>query len=69
VVVDVSDRDWKAGDLLDLDDLMDVAPNSGARIREGDVVLVNFGWSRHLRDRGPAGRGASALSPCRLSSC
>jgi kynurenine formamidase len=25
VVVDVSDRDWKAGDLLDVDDLMGVA--------------------------------------------
>jgi arylformamidase len=52
VVVDVSDRDWQAGQLLGLDDLMRVAADSGATIREGDVVLVNFGWNRHLRDGG-----------------
>jgi kynurenine formamidase len=52
VVVDVSDRDWQAGQLLGLDDLMRVAADSGAAIREGDVVLVNFGWNRHLRDGG-----------------
>jgi arylformamidase len=52
VVVDVSDRDWQAGQLLGLDDLMRVAADSGATIREGDVVLVNFGWNRHQRDGG-----------------
>jgi arylformamidase len=52
VVVDVSDRDWQPGELFELDDLMRVAADRGAPIREGDVVLVNFGWSRHLADGG-----------------
>src|SRR3954452_4116931 len=63
VVVDVSDRDWKAGDLLDVDDLMGAAADGGARIREGDVVLVNFGWSRHLRDGGPGVTWWSSNAP------
>jgi arylformamidase len=63
VVVDVSDRDWKAGDLLDVDDLMGVAADGGAQIREGDVVLVNFGWSRHLRDGGAGVQWWSSNAP------
>ncbi len=63
VVVDVSDRDWKAGDLLELDDLMSVAADGGAKIREGDVVLVNFGWNRHLRDGGPGVQWWSSNAP------
>ncbi len=48
VCVDVSERAWEPGDLLDLDAFMQSAATRGASIREGDVVLVNFGWSRHL---------------------
>jgi kynurenine formamidase len=50
VVVDASDRDWQPGQLWGLDDFMKVAADRGATIREGDVVLVNFGWERHLGD-------------------
>jgi arylformamidase len=50
VVVDASDRDWQPGQLWRLDDFMKVAADRGATIREGDVVLVNFGWDRHLGD-------------------
>ena len=63
LVVDVSDRDWKPGDLLGVDDLMRVAADSGAQIRENDVVLVNFGWSRHLRDGGPGVTWWSSNAP------
>jgi kynurenine formamidase len=52
VVVDVSDRDWQPGQLFALDDFVEVAADRGATVREGDVVLVNFGWDRHLRDDG-----------------
>ena len=63
VVVDVSDRDWKAGDLLDVDDLMGIAAANGVKIREGDVVLVNFGWNRHLADDGPGVQWWSSNAP------
>lgn len=53
VKVDLSGRDLQAGELVDVDELLDAA---GAAIREGDVVLIDFGWSRHLQ---PGGRGAA----------
>ncbi len=52
VCVDVSARRWEPGDLLGLDHFMQAAADRGATIREGDVVLVNFGWSRHLEPDG-----------------
>lgn len=59
VVVDVSERDWAPGDLLDVDDFMAAAARREAKVREADVVLVNFGWDRHLQ---PGGRGAGYWS-------
>jgi kynurenine formamidase len=50
----VAERPEATVDTLDVTALwgraVGVAAESGARIRENDVVLVNFGWSRHLRD-------------------
>src|SRR5512146_2470209 len=43
--------------------LMGVVADGGTRIREGDVVLVNFGWSRHLRDGGPGEQWWSSNAP------
>jgi kynurenine formamidase len=54
VCVDVSGREWQPGELLSVDDFMRAAAERGATPAEGDVVLVNFGWSRHLE---PGGRG------------
>jgi kynurenine formamidase len=45
VSVDLSARDWEAGELCGLDEFM---RSAGAPIGAGDVVLVNYGWSRHL---------------------
>lgn len=59
VCVDVSAHPWESGELLGLDDFMRTAKARAATIREGDVVLVNFGWSRHLE---PDGRGLAYWS-------
>jgi len=59
VCVDLSDREWAPGELLGLDELMRVASARDAPIGEGDVVLVNFGWNRHLD---PGGRGPAFWS-------
>lgn len=56
VCVDVSGRDWQPGDLLGLDEFTRAAAARGAGVAEGDIVLVNFGWGRHLE---PGGRGAA----------
>jgi kynurenine formamidase len=50
VVVDASARDWQPGELWELDDFMGAVADRGAALRAGDVVLVHFGWNRHLAD-------------------
>ncbi len=65
VVVDASDREWQPGELYTLDDFMRAAAERGATIGEGegDVVLVNFGWDRHLREDGAGVQYWSANAP------
>jgi arylformamidase len=63
VCVDVSDRDWQPGQLFDLDDFIQVVADRGTTIGEGDVVLVNFGWNRHLGDDGAGTQFWSANAP------
>jgi kynurenine formamidase len=60
VVVDGSARDWQPGQLWELDDFMRSAQ---APIGEGDVVLVDFGWDRHLGDDPASVRFWSANAP------
>lgn len=48
VTLDLSNHDWKAGEMLTLGQFHDAVKATGQRILENDVVLVNFGWSRHL---------------------
>jgi kynurenine formamidase len=61
VCVDLSDRAWQPGELVGVDDFMRAASRRGATIGEADVVLVNFGWNRHLEEGGlgPAYWGAN----------
>ena len=49
--VDLSDEDFKPGDLLNLDHFQQKVEEAGLRIERGDVVLVQFGWDRY---RNPA---------------
>jgi arylformamidase len=46
VTAHVADRDWRPGELLTLDEFL--AAIGDVEVRAGDVVLVDFGWSRHL---------------------
>lgn len=50
VTVQVADRDWQPGDLLSLEDFQ--AARGDVPIQRGDIVLVNFGWDRHLAPDG-----------------
>lgn len=63
VTVDVSDHPWQPGELLGLDGFLDVLRRSGQALRTGDVLLVNFGWSRHLDDGGLGPKYWGANSP------
>jgi hypothetical protein len=62
----------RPADFGPVDEPMSVAADAGATIGEGGVVLVNFGWHRHLRDGGPACRGRAPTPrggrSCHLSS-
>lgn len=44
VVYDFSNRDWKPGELLDVQDIEALERQQGARVGEGEIALVNFGW-------------------------
>lgn len=44
--VDVSDRQWRPGEVLERDDFEAVAARAGVTVEAGDVVLVQFGWDR-----------------------
>lgn len=63
VTVDVSARYWQPGELLELETFNDVLTGVGQEVRHGDVLLVNFGWSRHLEDGGLGRKYWGANSP------
>jgi kynurenine formamidase len=46
--VDVSDRAWGPGELLELDAFLRVLDDAALEIESGDVVLVQFGWDRRM---------------------
>ncbi|MCR5942743.1 cyclase family protein [Ochrobactrum sp. XJ1] len=43
-VYDFSDRDWKPGELLTLEDIEDYEAAHGSPVSGGEIALVNFGW-------------------------
>jgi arylformamidase len=46
--IDVSDRDWKPGELLTLAEFRERAEAGHVSILPGDIVIVEFGWDRYL---------------------
>ncbi len=43
-VYDFSDRDWKPGEVLTREDILDYERRHGAPVGRGEIALVNFGW-------------------------
>jgi kynurenine formamidase len=43
-VYDFSDRDWKPGEVLTQDDILDYERRHGAPAGKGEIAFVNFGW-------------------------
>lgn len=48
--VDVSFREWKAGDVLGLELFLDAAGRAGVGIEQGDIIFVDFGWDKYLME-------------------
>lgn len=47
-VYDFSDRDWKPGEVLTRQDILDYESRHGAPAGEGEIALVNFGWLKRF---------------------
>jgi kynurenine formamidase len=63
VCVDLSDREWSPGELVKVDEFMGAAARAGSTIREDDLVIVNYGWNRHLQEGGLGGDYWGANAP------
>lgn len=46
-VYDFSDRDWKPGQVLTADDILEYERKHGAPVADGEIALVNFGWLKN----------------------
>jgi kynurenine formamidase len=47
-VYDFSDRDWKPGELLTRQDVLDYESRHGAPVDQDEIALVNFGWLKRF---------------------
>jgi len=49
VVIDLAYKEWQAGERASLADLRAALDAAGAEIREGDIVLIHYGWMNYWK--------------------
>ena len=67
-VYDFSDRDWKPGEVLTRDDILDYERKHGAPVGKGEIAFVNFGWLKRYWHCDRARISTSRTSPAWMTA-